>query len=65
MIGRELFGELLELAGDTGARPLLERHKDQITLVDVQDHHRPDDIDTMEDYERLKEMFAARQKRAQ
>jgi len=53
LIGRNLFPELLELTGDTGARPLLRRHADRIRFVDVRDFRRPDDIDTSEDYERL------------
>ena len=60
LIARELFDELLEVTGDTGARPLLERHRDQITLVDVSDRRRPDDIDTLADYEALKEQFETR-----
>jgi molybdenum cofactor cytidylyltransferase len=61
MISRSLFGALAELTGDTGARPLIEQHRDQVRLVDVSEHSRPDDIDTHEDYERIRRDFEARQ----
>ncbi|HET7037410.1 MAG TPA: nucleotidyltransferase family protein [Thermomicrobiaceae bacterium] len=52
LIGRELFAELRSIGGDTGARPLLERHREAIARVAV-DAARPLDIDTWDDYERL------------
>jgi molybdenum cofactor cytidylyltransferase len=57
LFGREHFAELSQLTGDVGARPLLERYRDQLVLVDASGHHRPDDIDTVEDYERVKCAF--------
>jgi molybdenum cofactor cytidylyltransferase len=54
MIARPLFPELLKLTGDTGARPLLYRYQGQIKLVEVPAVHRPEDLDTWEDYERLR-----------
>ncbi len=53
LIARALFPELLKLSGDTGARPLLQQYPDRIRLVDVPEFHRPQDLDTWEDYERL------------
>lgn len=54
LIARALFPELLKLSGDTGARPLLNQFRDRITVVDVPEFHRPEDLDTREDYERLR-----------
>ena len=61
LIDRTLFGELAELTGDTGARPIIDRHRDQVQLVDASEYHRPDDIDTLEDYERIRRAFEAQQ----
>jgi molybdenum cofactor cytidylyltransferase len=63
LIGREMFEELLEITGDTGARPLLERNRDRLVLVDVSNKRRPDDIDTMDDYVALKAQYASLRKR--
>ncbi len=57
LIARPLFPELLNLTGDTGARPLLNQYPDRISLVDVPEFHRPADLDTWEDYERLQARF--------
>ncbi len=57
LIARPLFPELLNLTGDTGARTLLSRYPDRISLVDVPKFHRPEDLDTWEDYERLRAIF--------
>lgn len=64
LIGRELFGELLALEGDVGARPLLRLHGSDVTLVDVSDHQRPADIDTVEDYQALQQQFESLRKHA-
>lgn len=55
LIARRFFPELLELVGDAGARPLLRRHADLVTVVEAADLHRPDDVDTPEDYERVRQ----------
>ncbi|CCF82612.1 nucleotidyltransferase family protein [Nitrolancea hollandica] len=57
LIARPLFPELLKLTGDNGARPLLNRYSDRISLVDVPEFHRPEDLDTWEDYGRLRAGF--------
>lgn len=59
LVGRELFAELLALTGDTGARPLLQRHRELVQEVPAPTP-RPDDIDTAEDYERVRAAFEAR-----
>jgi len=61
LIARSLFNELAEVIGDTGARPLIQRHRDAVFLVDATEFDRPDDIDTLDDYERILRTFSARQ----
>ncbi len=61
LIAREFFAELLELTGDVGARPILERHRDQITLVDVSSHSRPGDIDTVDDFAAIRQQYRQQQ----
>ena len=51
---RELFSELLQLAGDRGGKSLIERHKEKSLFLIRQDKESYLDIDTWEDYERLK-----------
>lgn len=60
LIARALFPELQQLEGDTGARPVIERHRDRVHLVDLAHYHRPADLDTWEDYEHLRQAFAHR-----
>jgi molybdenum cofactor cytidylyltransferase len=50
---RDLFGELLELSGDRGARAVVERDAARVALVDF-DVPMPQDLDTPEDYEGLR-----------
>ena len=47
-----VFPELLALAGDRGARSVVERDRERVALVPV-DAPMPDDVDTPEDYARL------------
>jgi len=53
LFGREMFPELLELSGDQGARSIIERDPGRVTLVDF-DFPMPHDLDTPEDYGRLR-----------
>ncbi|MCS7235388.1 MAG: nucleotidyltransferase family protein [Armatimonadota bacterium] len=48
---RDLFGELVRLRGDSGARPVIERHRDEAVLVPVPE--AAVDVDTPEDWARL------------
>ncbi|MGA7670428.1 MAG: nucleotidyltransferase family protein [Nitrolancea sp.] len=61
LITRQFFSELLDLTGDVGARPILERHRDQITLVDVSNFSRPGDIDTFDDFDSIQQQYRQRQ----
>jgi len=47
-----VFPELLTVAGDRGARAVVERDGERVALVEV-DAEMPDDVDTPEDYARL------------
>lgn len=53
---RKLFPELLQLTGDRGGRPLLDKHKRKTALVEWPDELPFLDIDVREDYERLKRL---------
>ena len=45
---RCFFPEIAGLTGDMGARPLLERHRDEVTLVEIGDDAVLRDFDTVE-----------------
>jgi molybdenum cofactor cytidylyltransferase len=49
----EVFPELLALEGDRGARAVVERDPARVALVEI-DRPMPDDVDTPEDYARLR-----------
>jgi len=49
----DMFGELLDLSGDRGARAVIERDAGRVALVDF-DLPMPQDVDTPEDYEGLR-----------
>jgi len=53
LFSRELFGELLDISGDQGARSVVERDAGRVALVDF-DLPMPQDLDTPEDYDRLR-----------
>ncbi len=59
LIGHELFEELHEITGDMGARPVIEQHRDEVLLIDQTGFHRPADIDTPADFERVQHQYAA------
>lgn len=54
LLGHEHWSTVYALAvGDVGARPFLRAYSHLVTSVECQDVSRPDDIDTLEDLERL------------
>src|SRR5262249_1694537 len=53
LFGREVFAELREVSGDRGARAVVERDPERVELVDF-DFPMPQDLDTPEDYDRLR-----------
>jgi molybdenum cofactor cytidylyltransferase len=57
LIDHSLFGELANLTGDTGARPILRDNPELIRRIDCSGWERPGDVDTWEDYERVKSTY--------
>ncbi len=57
LIGSSYRSQLAALAGDHGARSVLDRNKAHLTLVDVFDVGVFTDIDSIEDYRRLRDNF--------
>jgi molybdenum cofactor cytidylyltransferase len=50
---REIFPELLRLTGDLGARPIIQKEPARVEWVDL-DLPMPPDVDTPDDYERIR-----------
>ena len=50
-----LFPELREQEGDIGGREVAERHRDGVCLVPIDDPRLSADIDTLRDYESVRE----------
>lgn len=55
-----LFPELLEVTGDEGGRSVLERHPQEVELVEMSDTLANYDIDTWEAYQRALEVWGNR-----
>lgn len=55
LLGREIFAEAMALKGDTGCRAIFAQHASGITEIDVDDPGILQDMDTREDYERLRD----------
>jgi molybdenum cofactor cytidylyltransferase len=55
-----LFPELLEVTGDEGGRTVLERHPQEVELVEMSDVLANYDIDTWEAYQRALEVWRNR-----
>ena len=55
VLARELWSELENLHGDSGARQLLDGHPELLDVVPAQG--RPDDIDTPDDYAKIVRLF--------
>jgi molybdenum cofactor cytidylyltransferase len=51
LFDRVMFSELLAVQGDRGGRLLVERHRDEVERVDLQDPAVIMDIDSPQDYE--------------
>ena len=58
LFARELFGELARLGGDRGAKAILDRHAKRGRVVAFADW-RGADVDTPDDYDRVRALFAA------
>jgi molybdenum cofactor cytidylyltransferase len=55
---REIFPELLGLAGDQGARPIIQKAPDRVEWVEL-DLPMPPDVDTPADYEKIRAKLRA------
>ncbi|HWD09809.1 MAG TPA: nucleotidyltransferase family protein [Actinomycetota bacterium] len=53
LFARSVWPELMAVTGDKGAREVIKAHPDWVVRVDL-DAEIPPDLDTMEDYERLR-----------
>ncbi len=57
LFARPLWPELARVVGDQGARGVLRAHADDVLEVPVAGSHYTADLDTVEDYERLRARF--------
>ena len=55
LLDRSLFPEVMQLQGDVGCRAIFARHQEDILNVEVDDGGILLDIDSQEDYRRLRE----------
>ncbi|HKV58296.1 MAG TPA: nucleotidyltransferase family protein [Ktedonobacteraceae bacterium] len=56
-----LFPELLEVTGDEGGRRVLERHRDEIAIVEMGNPLANIDVDTWDAYQRVIEVWEQKQ----
>ena len=61
ILSRELWGDLLALTGDAGARQVLQGRPELLDVVPAPG--RSDDIDTPDDYEKIVRLFPRRRPR--
>ena len=54
LFARSLFPELAKLSGDEGGRQILARHREEILDLEVDDPRQLADIDTVEDWRRMR-----------
>ncbi|MGH9585926.1 MAG: nucleotidyltransferase family protein [Acidobacteriaceae bacterium] len=54
LLGRPVFAEAMRLEGDVGFRAIFANHADEIARIEVDDPAILMDIDTREDYERMR-----------
>lgn len=55
LFARALFPELLQVTGDQGGREVLQRHTDEIEPVQIDDADAAQDLDTLQEYQALRE----------
>jgi molybdenum cofactor cytidylyltransferase len=56
LFAREFFSELARVTGDQGARNVLDAHRVEVQIVEI-DAEPPLDIDAPEDYEKLRAIW--------
>src|SRR6266567_6778961 len=57
LFDKHLFAELIEVTGDEGGRTVLERHRQEVELIEVGDALANYDVDTWEAYEQVVEAW--------
>ena len=57
LFDKNLFAELIEVTGDEGGRTVLERHRQEVELIEVGDALANYDIDTWEAYQQVVEAW--------
>jgi molybdenum cofactor cytidylyltransferase len=57
LFDKSLFTELIEVTGDEGGRTVLERHRDEVELIEIGDILANYDVDTWEAYEQVVEAW--------
>ncbi len=57
LLDRSVFSEVMALEGDTGCRAIFSNHLDAFLKVEVEDPGILFDIDSLDDYERSKQLF--------
>ena len=62
LFDKSLFTELIEVTGDEGGRTVLERHHDELELVEIGDALANYDVDTWEAYEQVVEAWKSQLK---
>ncbi len=59
LLAKSLFNELLQAPLEQGARSVVQRHAQEVELVETEDEGVLLDVDRPEDYERLRERWAS------
>lgn len=57
LFDKSLFTALIEVTGDEGGRTVLERHRDELELIEIGDALANYDVDTWEAYEQVVEAW--------
>jgi molybdenum cofactor cytidylyltransferase len=57
LFDKSLFAELIEVTGDEGGRTVLERHSQEVKLIEIGDTLANYDVDTWEAYEQVVEAW--------
>jgi molybdenum cofactor cytidylyltransferase len=62
LFDKSLFAELIEVTGDEGGRTVLERHRDDLELIEIGDALPNYDVDTWEAYQQVVEIWKSQLK---
>jgi molybdenum cofactor cytidylyltransferase len=62
LFDKSLFSELIEVTGDEGGRTVLERHRHEVGLIEIENALANYDVDTWEAYEQVLEAWKGKVK---